>query len=125
MTESKLRGDREVLIKAIIEGIHRRKGLNIMNIDLSEIDNSQCDNYIICHGTSSTQTESLAQSVEETVAEILGEKPWHTDGYQNAQWILLDYANIMVHVFQEEYRNFYDLENLWADAKIEHIESEI
>lgn len=112
------------LIDAIIEGIQRKKGLDIIIADLTKVENTECDHFIICHGTSNTQVGALASSVEETVKELLDEQAWQTDGYRNAQWILLDYANIMVHVFQKEYRDFYDIEGLWADANFTNIESE-
>lgn len=104
------------LIEAIIEGVRRKKGHGILDLDLTKINNTECNHFIICHGTSNTQVEAIARSVEETVEEITGQNVWHTDGYKNAQWILLDYADIMVHVFQEEWRKHYDLEQLWADA---------
>jgi len=116
--------DSEHLIEAIVEGIRRKKGLDIINIDLKKLGNTECDNFIICHGNSNTHTDSIAHSVEETVEEIENTRVWHKDGYQNAQWILLDYGDVMVHVFQEQYRRFYDLEELWADARIIQIESE-
>ncbi len=112
------------LIEAIIEGLHRLKGRNIVLIDLNKIHGAECNYFVICHGTSNTQVDALARSVQDTVKELTGEQAWHTDGYRNAQWILLDYLNIMVHVFQEETRGFYDLEGLWADADIKQIESE-
>ena len=111
------------LIDAIIEGIRRKKGNRIVNINLEKIGTAECSNFIICHGTSNTQVDSIAHSIEDTVEEQTGERIWHRDGYQNALWILLDYGNVMVHVFQESARNFYDLENLWADAEISNIES--
>ncbi|MBN2263978.1 MAG: ribosome silencing factor [Prolixibacteraceae bacterium] len=104
------------LIEAIIEGVRRKKGHGILDLDLTKINNTECNHFIICHGTSNTQVEAIARSVEETVEEITGQNVWHTDGYKNAQWILLDYSDIMVHVFQEEWRKHYDLEQLWADA---------
>ena len=106
------------LIDAIVEGIQRKKGLEIVDIDLQEINNSECDHYIICHGTSNTHVDAIAHSIEETVEELNNEPVWHRDGYNNAQWILLDYANIMVHIFQEPVRRLYDLESLWADGLI-------
>ena len=111
----------EQLISAILEGIERKKGLDIVKIDLAKINHSECSYFIICHGNSTTHANAIAQSVEETVEEILGERAWHKDGYKNAIWILLDYAEIMVHVFHHEARTFYDIENLWADAPIEKI----
>jgi ribosome-associated protein len=112
------------LVEAIIEGVRRKKGESILDFDLAQLNNTQCNHLIICHGNSNTQVEAIARSVEETVEEITGENVWHTDGYRNAQWILLDYADVMVHVFQKETRNYYDLESLWADAKIEMYKSD-
>lgn len=112
------------LIDAIIEGVRRKKGESILDLDLAQLNNTQCNHFIICHGNSNTQVEAIARSVEETVEEITGENVWHTDGYRNAQWILLDYSDVMVHVFQKEIRNYYDLESLWADAKIKTYKSD-
>lgn len=105
------------LLEAIIEGVLKLKGEGIVDLDLTNLENTECEHFIICHGSSNTQVEAIAQSVEKTVHEMIGEKAWHTDGYRNGQWILLDYSNIMVHVFQKEIRGHYDLEGLWADAK--------
>ena len=124
MEEKKSYKSANNLIDAIIEGVRRKKGESIIDLDLAQIDNTQCNHFIICHGNSNTQVEAIARSVEETVEEITGENVWHTDGYRNAQWILLDYSDIMVHVFQKEYRNYYDLESLWADAKIKTYKSD-
>jgi ribosome-associated protein len=112
------------LLDAIIEGVRRKKGREIIDLDLSKIHNTECNHFIICHGTSNTQVEAIARSVEETVEEITGQNVWHTDGYKNAQWILLDYADIMVHIFQEDWRKHYDLEQLWADAEFINYNSE-
>ncbi len=108
-------------LEAIIEGIQRIKGKNITLIDLNTIKHTECGYFVICHGTSNTQVDSIAHSVEETVKEFTKESPWHRDGYKNSLWILLDYGDIMVHVFQEKTREFYNLEGLWADAKITKI----
>ena len=110
------------LLKAVLEGIQRIKGKDIKIIDLNTIQHTECGYFIICHGTSTTQVDSIAHSVEDTVKEITGENVWHRDGYRNSIWILLDYGDVMVHVFQEEAREFYNLEGLWADAKITEIE---
>ncbi len=117
-------GEISLLKEAIIEGIQRLKGKNIKIVDLESIHHTECGYFIICHGTSSTQVGSIAHSVENTVKEIAGEDVWHRDGYRNALWILLDYGDIMVHVFQEEARDFYNLEGLWADAKITTVKEE-
>lgn len=124
MTKIKEETQTEQLLTAIVEGIHRIKGLEIVKIDLRKIEHTECNYFIICHGNSNTQVDAIAHSVEDTVAELTKEKAWHKDGYQNSIWILLDYADVMVHVFQRDTRKFYDLENLWADAKIELIKEE-
>lgn len=110
---------------AIIEGVRRKKGHGLVDLDLRELNSAECDHYIICEGTSSTQVEAIARSVEETVEEIAGESVLHSDGYRNAQWILLDYSNIMVHVFQKEVRTHYDIEALWADAQVTEYNDEV
>jgi len=112
------------ILNSIIEGIEEKKGIDIVKIDLTKIDFSECKYFVICQGNSTVQAESIAQSVEETVKKETGETTWHKDGYKNAIWILLDYGDVMVHVFQKDARKFYDLENLWADATIEKIETE-
>ncbi len=112
------------ILDAAVEGIRRIKGKEITVIDLTTIHHSECSYFLICHGTSSTQVDAIAQSVEETVKELTGENTWHKDGYRNAIWILLDYGDIMVHVFKEESRTFYNLEGLWSDAKVTELEEE-
>ncbi len=107
----------------ILEGIREKKGKNIVNINISDISNSICDNFIICSGDSSTHVNAIAESIQKTVKENLNENTSHKEGFENAQWILLDYIDIIVHVFQPETRVFYNLEDLWADAEIEQIES--
>jgi ribosome-associated protein len=114
--------NKEALIRQIVEGILDKKGFEIVDIDLSKIGNSICDNFIICHGTSRRQVEAIAESIEKSVKENTGEKPWHKEGYQNSEWILLDYVDVVVHVFNEQMRKFYNLEGLWADAQIKSIE---
>ena len=124
MNKSEKEKASEQLINAIVEGIQRKKGLEIIKIDLTKINHTECKYFIICHGNSVTQVDAIAHSVEDTVEELANESAWHKDGYRNSIWILLDYADIMVHIFQKESRNFYDLENLWADAHIELIKEE-
>ncbi len=121
---SKKAKETNVVLEAVLEGIQRIKGKNIKLIDLNTIHHTECGYFVVCHGTSTTQVDSIAHSVEETVKELTGENAWHRDGYKNALWILLDYGDIMVHVFQEETREFYNIEGLWADAKITNIEED-
>jgi ribosome-associated protein len=112
------------ILDGVLEGMQRIKGKEITIVDLNTINHTECGYFVICHGTSTTQANSIAQSVEETVKEITGFDAWHKDGYRNSIWILLDYGDIMVHVFQKEARDFYNLEGLWADAKTTKIKED-
>lgn len=115
--------DSDQLIAKIIEGIEDVKGRDIEILDLREIENTVCDYFILCSGTSRTHVNSIAGSVEKNVSKDLKEKPWHTENDANAEWILIDYVNIVVHVFQKHTREFYDIEGLWGDAKSIKIET--
>ena len=108
----------DLLTEIIIKGIQEKKGKNIVSLNLKSIEYAVSDYFIVCHGTSNTQVSAIAESVEEEVRNAIGVKPWHREGLQNAEWILLDYVNVVVHVFQETTRNFYHIEQLWADAEI-------
>ncbi|MDG1477807.1 MAG: ribosome silencing factor [Vicingaceae bacterium] len=112
----------QILSDVVVKGLQELKGENIVNIDLSNINNAVCDNFIICTGTSNTHVSSLAGSVEREVRETINDRPWKKEGFGNSEWIILDYVNTVVHIFQEESRNFYNLDGLWADAKITKIE---
>jgi ribosome-associated protein len=112
----------EVLVNSVVKGIYEKKGLNVLKIDLRKLENRITDYFVICHGNSGTQVDSISYSVEETVRKEIGEKPLHREGLENCFWVLIDYGDVIVHVFQEEYRNFYSLESLWADANIEKME---
>jgi ribosome-associated protein len=111
------------LLDNIISGIHGGKGYDITVIDLRVLGNSIADYFVICHGTSSTQVEGITRSVEKEVFEQSGEKPFRKEGLTNATWIVMDYLNVLVHVFHKEARELYALEELWADANIENIET--
>ena len=105
------------LADVVIKGMQEKKALNIVDLDLKSIKNAVCDHFIICHGTSNTHISAIADAVEEFVKKETGQNAWHKEGYQNAEWILLDYFDVVVHIFQEEARNYYKLEKLWADAE--------
>jgi ribosome-associated protein len=105
----------------IIEAIREKKGHQIVSIDLSEVENSICDCFIICHGDSNTQVSAITESVERKLKEETGIRAHHVEGLQNSQWVLMDFFDILVHVFQEEYRSFYRLEELWADGKVTRV----
>ena len=106
------------LEERIIESIREKKGRNIINIDLTKLNNSICEYFIISHGDSDTQVRAIAQNIEEKVKKHRKQNTFHSEGYQNAQWILLDFNTVVVHIFQEKIRNYYKLEELWADGKI-------
>lgn len=118
MAKIKKIDDKQLLIDVIVKGLQDKKAENIITIDMRKLENAVAEYFIICTGTSSTHVSALGGSVEKEVRNILKDRPWHTEGYQNAEWILLDYVNVVVHIFQAEQRNFYNLEGLWADAKI-------
>lgn len=121
MSKSKISNDD--LLANIIKGIEDVKGANIDILDLREIDNAVCDYFIICNGNSNTQVVAISNSIQKVVSKELKDKPWHVEGIENGEWVLMDYVNIVVHVFQEHIREYYDIENLWGDAKITSIES--
>ena len=111
------------LITQIIKGIEEVKGQDIEILDLRKIENTVCDYFIICNGSSNTQVNAIVNSVQKTVSKALKDKPWHVEGEAIAEWILLDYVNIVVHIFQKQIRSYYDIESLWGDAKITQIEA--
>jgi ribosome-associated protein len=115
----------EELIDSVIRGIFEKKGQNVLKIDLRKLENRITDYFIICQAPSGTQVGAICDSIEDKVRKETGEKPMHLEGLDNCFWVLIDYSNVIVHVFLEEYRNFYSLESLWADAAIEAMEDKI
>ncbi len=115
----------EVLLNSIVKGIFEKNGKNVLKIDLRKLENPVTDFFVICHGSSATQVDSICDSVEDVVMEETGEKPLHVEGLENCFWVLIDFGNVVVHIFLEQYRNFYSLESLWADAHIEIMEDKI
>ena len=114
----------ELVKKFVVEGLQEIKGQNITVLDLREIENAVTDFFIIAEGNSNTQLNSLADSVHKVVRENVGDKPWHIEGRDNSEWVLMDYVTVVVHVFQKGIREFYDLEGLWGDAEITIIEND-
>ena len=119
MTKAEKAVNSEELSDAIIEGIREKKGLEIVRVDLREVHNSVSDFFVICHATSDRQVDAISDSVFDVVPDQLGDKPNAVEGKQNAEWILMDYVDVVVHVFKKELRELYALEDLWADAPIE------
>lgn len=104
------------LVDAVVLGMQEVKAKDIVHLDLREVPNAVCDHFIICHGDSSTQVEAIARSIERFTTDRLDEKPWHAEGKENAGWILLDYVDVVVHIFLRDVRSYYGLDQLWADA---------
>ena len=110
------------LAELAVQGMLEKKAQNIAILDLREVKNAIADYFVVCTGTSDTQVDSISNSIEEEVFKESGQSPWHKEGQQNREWILLDYLDVVCHVFQKEKRDFYDLEGFWGDAKIQRIE---
>lgn len=104
------------LVEAIVEGIQEVKGKDIVHLDLRDVPNTVSDHFIICHGDSATQVDAILRSVEKFTHEKAGEKPWHTEGSNNSEWVLMDFVDVVVHIFHRDKRGYYALEDLWGDA---------
>ena len=108
--------DSKRLCDAIVEGMRENKANDIVVLDLREIETAVCDFFVICSGESSTQVDGISSSVERRTRKELSEKLWRIEGKSQSEWILMDYINVVAHVFYKDTRTFYDLEDLWADA---------
>ena len=111
----------ESLRDAVVEGMQEKKGKEIVCIDLRNIKNAIADFFVICHADSKMHVDTIARSVEELVFKKQKEEPFHREGYENSEWILLDYLTVVAHIFHKEQREFYGIERLWADAEIKRI----
>ncbi|MDE5708457.1 MAG: ribosome silencing factor [Alistipes sp.] len=112
------------LIETIVSAIEDKKGKNIVSLDLSGFDGAICSAFVVCNADSTTQVAAIADGIEEKVQQTLGEKVWRVEGQQSALWIAMDYVDVVVHIFQSELREFYRLEELWADAPMTRYEYE-
>lgn len=110
----------EELTSLIIQAMEDTKAKDIMILDLQDIDHAITNYFVICHGSSKPQLEGIASNIVEKTVKAFKAKPWHREGFENAEWILLDYVDVVVHIFREDRRSFYQLEKLWADAKVTH-----
>jgi ribosome-associated protein len=113
----------ELLIGTITGAMVDKKAKNPVIMDFSKLKGSLCDAFIICHGSSRTQVEAISDNVIGEVKKATGLNPWHKEGFENAEWILIDYSDVVVHIFQEDRRKFYNIEQLWADAEITKVET--
>lgn len=112
----------EELCKLVVKGMQEKKAVDIVVMDLREVKNAISDYFVICSGNSDTQIDAIADSVEEEVFKASQSNPWHEEGKMNREWILLDYVDVVVHIFKKDRRVFYDLEQLWGDAEIHVVE---
>ncbi|MGB0146362.1 MAG: ribosome silencing factor [Flavobacteriaceae bacterium] len=119
----KNQADADQIVAEIIKGMEEVKAQEIQILDLRSIENTVCDYFVICSGTSNTQVNAIVNSVQKIVSKSLKEKPWHIEGSDNAEWVLMDYVHVVVHVFQKHIREFYDIEGLWGDAKSVSVET--
>ena len=106
------------ITEVIVNGMQEKKGKDIISLDLRNISSSVSDFFVICHADSSTQVKAIADSVEDEMYKAFGEEPWHKEGFQNSEWILLDFVSVVVHIFRTEKRDHYGVEDLWGDAEV-------
>lgn len=116
--------DNQKLIETIVEAIDDKKGKNIVSLDLSGFDGAICSHFVVCNADSTTQVCAIADSIEEKMLTTLGEKVWRIEGQQTGLWVAMDYVDVVVHIFLTELRDFYRLEDLWADAPMVKYEFE-
>ena len=123
MVKKTVKKSSEMFKDIIVNGILEKKGKDITILNLTGLHNSMFDYFIICNGTSKPQTEAIAESIQYEVKKAIGENPRQVEGLVNAEWVLIDYFDVIVHVFQKEAREFYNLERLWADAEVTILEN--
>jgi ribosome-associated protein len=112
----------EKLSEIIVKGMQEKKAIDIVIMDLRKVKNAVADFFVICSGNSDKQLDAIADSVDQEVYKAFSENPWHTEGKNNKEWMLLDYINVVAHVFRKDRREFYALERLWGDADIREVE---
>jgi len=121
MPRAKKISESELLCRAIVEGMQENKAKEIVVLDLRHLSSAVCDFFVVCSGESSTQVDGISNAVTRTTRKTLKEKPWHIEGKTNSEWILLDYISVVAHIFYKDARHFYQIEDLWSDAKREDI----
>ena len=119
----KPRSTEDSLISNIVYGIENVKGLDVSILDLRDIENTVCRYFVVCTGSSNTHVSAIVSAIKKTVSKELKEKPFHTEGNENAEWVLIDYINVVVHVFQKQIREYYNIEELWGDSKTTKVAS--
>lgn len=125
MIKKKIKKESDILAEVVIKGMLEKKASDIVVIDLKSMKNAVSDYFVISSANSDTQLDAIARSVEEEVFKTIQQHPWQSEGRTNREWILLDYVDVVVHIFLKDKREFYALEELWGDAPIRHVEAEI
>lgn len=123
MVKNKIANQSTSLSEAIVHGIQEKKGNDIVRLDLRNIHSSVADYFVVTHAASSTQVKAIADSVEEEVFKATGQEPFRKEGLQSAEWVLLDYLDVVVHIFKTDKREFYGIEDLWGDAEFKFYQS--
>ncbi|TGE22078.1 ribosome silencing factor [Hymenobacter aquaticus] len=124
MKSTLVRQDSDRLADVVVRGMQEKKAADIVVLNLKDLKNAVADYFIICSASSDTQLDAIARSVEEEVEKLTGQNPWQTEGRMNREWVLLDYVDVVVHIFLRDRRQFYALEELWGDAEIKYIQEE-
>ncbi|WP_018476976.1 ribosome silencing factor [Pontibacter roseus] len=123
MKETKAEANSDILAELVVKGMQEKKASDIVVLNLKSLKNAVSDYFVIASASSDTQLEAIASSVEEEIYKATRQNPWQSEGRTNKEWVLLDYVDVVVHVFLKDKREFYALEELWGDANIKHIES--
>lgn len=121
MKESKIKANSDILAELVVKGMQERKATDIVVINLKSLKNAVSDYFVIASANSDTQLDAIATAVEEEVFKAIRQNPWQSEGRTNKEWVLLDYVDVVAHIFLRDKREFYALEELWGDASIEHI----
>jgi len=123
MVKNKATSESAYISELAIHGIQEKKGNDIVRLDLRNIHSSVTDYFVICNADSSTQVKAIANSIEEEIYKALKQEPWRKEGLEYAEWILLDYIDVVIHVFRTDKREFYGVEDLWGDAEVKSYKS--
>jgi ribosome-associated protein len=123
MVKNKVLNESDYISELAIFGIQEKKGNDIVRLDLRNIFSSVTDYFVICHADSTTQVKAIANSIEEEVFKAIQQEPWRKEGLEYGEWILLDYINVVVHIFRTDKREFYGVEDLWGDAEVKYYKS--
>ena len=125
MVKKVLKDEAGFVVKQVVAEMQEKKAKNIVSLQLNKLPNAVAEYFVICHAQSKTQVGAIYDSVVENVKKKCGINPYHREGYENSEWILIDYSDVVVHIFLQDIRSFYQLEDLWADAKLKEYESDV